>query len=162
MSLHYLDDFLAMIPASSTSCQHFMPTNPCDFPLILGRTRYPLGIEKINVPSFDITNMEARLLDNKLQCIQKELSSWLGQQATKKIFCPLQACYNKQLRYRNTTNSKGPKTLPWHTPKSMHCHNILMQNFQYKHTENLYIQNKFCLHHGSKVQFYNTYIAITL
>ena len=95
MSLHYLDDFLTMGPASSTLCQGNLAT----FQQVCDELGIPLATEKIEGPStsltflgivLDTSRMEARLPDDKLQRIQKEISSWLGRKkATKKICCPL-------------------------------------------------------------------------
>ena len=90
MSLHYLDDFLTMGPASSTLCQK----NLSMFQQVCDELGIPLATEKIEGPStsltflgilLDTSCMEARLPDDKLQRIQKEISSWLGRKkATKK------------------------------------------------------------------------------
>ena len=90
MSLHYLDDFLTMGPASSTLCQK----NLSMFQQVCDELGIPLATEKIEGPStsltflgilLDTSRMEARLPDDKLQRIQKEISSWLGRKkATKK------------------------------------------------------------------------------
>ena len=80
LSLHYLDNFLTMGPAFSTLCQE----NLAIFQQICEELGIPLVTEKIEGPLtsptflgivLDTFHMEARLPDDKLQRIQKELSS---------------------------------------------------------------------------------------
>lgn len=72
-----------MEPASSTLCQENLATFQQD----CKELGIPLATEKIEEPStsliflgivLDISHMEARLPDCKLQHIQKEISSWFG------------------------------------------------------------------------------------
>ena len=104
MSLHYLDDFLTMGPASSTLFQK----NLSMFQQVRDELGIPLATEKIEGPStsltflgilLDTSRMEARLPDDKLQRIQKEISSWLGRKkVTKKKCCPSSVCYSTPLK----------------------------------------------------------------
>ena len=90
LSLHYLDDFLTIGPASSTLCQENLST----FQEVCRELGIPLAVEKVEGPSTSLTflgivldtaHMEIRLPDEKLQRIQKDLVSWLGRKkATKK------------------------------------------------------------------------------
>ena len=93
LSLHYLDDFLTMGPASSTLCQENLST----FQEACRELGIPLAVEKVEGPStfptflgivLDTTHMEIRLPDEKLRRIQKDLVSWLGRKkATKGKSC---------------------------------------------------------------------------
>ena len=90
LSLHYVDDFLTMGPASSTLCQENLTT----FQHVCHELGIPLALEKIEGPATSLTflgivldtyRMEIRLPADKLQRIQKELLRWLGRKkATKK------------------------------------------------------------------------------
>ena len=89
LSLHYLDDFLTMGPASSTTCQKNLAT----FQHVCQELGIPLAVEKIEGPAtsltflgiiLDTSRMEIRLPNDKLQRIQKELSSWLEKKRLQK------------------------------------------------------------------------------
>ena len=89
LSLHYLDDFLTMGPASSTLCQENLTT----FQHVCHELGIPLALEKIEGPATSLTflgivldthQMEIRLPADKLQRIQKELLRWLGRKKVTK------------------------------------------------------------------------------
>ena len=81
--IHYLDDFLTMGPPSSPVCQHNLDTiiQTCDY---LG---VPLALEKVEGPLttlpflgivLDTSRMEARLPEEKLLKLRKEIVDWIG------------------------------------------------------------------------------------
>ena len=88
--IHYLDDFLTMGPPSSPVCQHNLDTiiQTCDY---LG---VPLALEKVEGPLttlpflgivLDTSRTEARLPEEKLLKLWKEIVDWIGyNNATKR------------------------------------------------------------------------------
>ena len=88
--LHYLDDFLTMGQADSATCHNNFTTiqQTCQ------KLGIPLALEKLEGPSHSLTflgieidtiHMEARLPQDKLSRISKQLTSWLGKRkATKR------------------------------------------------------------------------------
>ena len=100
-SLHYLDDFITMGPASSLVCQQNLTTiqHTCRD---LG---IPLAEEKLEGPTtsltflgivLDTSRMEIRLPADKLQHTQKELTHWLDRKRGK--FCLLSGYCSTQPR----------------------------------------------------------------
>jgi len=85
--MHYLDDFLTLAPPGSSTCQH-------NLDIIKSVCGVPLAIEKVEGPSISLTflgivldtkRMEARLPDDKLQCIRHQIKAWLSKRkATKR------------------------------------------------------------------------------
>ena len=80
--IHYLDDFLTMGPPSSPICKRNLDTiiETCDY---LG---VPLALEKVEGPLttlpflgiiLDTSRMEARLPDDKLLKLRKEIADWM-------------------------------------------------------------------------------------
>ena len=88
--LHYLDDFLLMGPPQSPACQDNLST----VTWVCSLLGIPLALEKVEGPSDSLTflgialdtkSMEARLPDDKIQCIRTTVSSWLRKKkATKR------------------------------------------------------------------------------
>ena len=95
--LHYLDDFLTMGPQQSSTCAN----NLTVIKDILG---IPLALEKIESPShcltflgitLDTQCMQARLPEDKLKRICKQVAAWLSYKKTTKRETgrPSSACY---------------------------------------------------------------------
>ena len=108
-SIHYLDDFLTIGPASSNVCQHNLD--------ILMQTCNELGIplaeDKLEGPStcitflgivIDTSKSEIRLPEEKLQRTRQEVASWIGKnKATKREILSL-------VRRSTPTRYQGGKT----------------------------------------------------
>ena len=94
LSLHYLDEFLNMGPASSTLCQE----NFAIFQQVCEELGISLATEKIEGQStcitflgiiLDTSRMEARLPDDKLQRIQRTIKlAWTKEGNQKRSFVP--------------------------------------------------------------------------
>ena len=103
-SLHYLNDFITMSPASSVLCQQ----NLTKIQHTCRNLGIPLAEEKLEGPTTSLTflgivvdtfQMEIRLPTGKFQWTQKEVKHWLGRKKPlREKSCLLLGCYSMQPR----------------------------------------------------------------